>query len=78
MPERRARLRQEYRDWYPELEPGVWHNAAWLAELVIHRRRRAPPTWSLQGRPLPEAHFEFEGIAPPQGRHRTERRILSS
>jgi hypothetical protein len=26
---RQARLRSDYQEWYPEITPGVWHNAAW-------------------------------------------------
>jgi hypothetical protein len=71
---RQARLRQEYGDWYPEITPGVWHNAAWLAEVVMQQRRRGQPSWSMEGRPLPDQHFEFQGLGPAQGRHRLTRR----
>jgi hypothetical protein len=76
MPERKARLRPEYVDWYPEIRAGEWHNATWLAEVVMQQRRRGVPSWALEGRPLPDAHFEFQGVGPPQGRHRPERRQL--
>jgi hypothetical protein len=78
MAQRQARLRSEYAEWYPGMTAGVWHNAVWLAEVVMQRRRRAAPSWALEGRPLPDEHFEFQGVGPAQGKHPPKRRNLGS
>ena len=78
MAQREARLRPEFAEWYPGMTAGVWHNAVWLAEVVMQQRRRGSPTWALEGRPLPEEHFEFQGVGPAQGRNRPNRRQLGS
>jgi hypothetical protein len=61
-----AQLKPEYRDCYPGIDL-AWHNAAWLAEVVIQRRRSEPAVWALAGRALPNDHFEFMG---GQNQHR--------
>jgi hypothetical protein len=65
---REARLRPAYREWYPDIEAGVWHNAAWLSEKVLQQQRLGSPSWALGARPLSDAHFEFQGHGPPPGR----------
>lgn len=70
---RHARLRPDYREWYTEIEAGVWHNAAWVSEKVLQQQRHGSPTWALGSRPLSETHFEFEGEGSPQGRHQRPR-----
>jgi hypothetical protein len=60
MVRRRARLRIEYAEWYPEIWAGEWHDAEWATERVLEQQRRGSPTWSLHGRVLSDAHFEFE------------------
>jgi hypothetical protein len=64
---RLARVRPTYQEWYPKITPGVWHNAAWVAEMVLQQQRRGSPTWALEGRYLSDAHFEFEGYGPRRG-----------
>ena len=61
---RQARIKPAYQEWYPRIQPGVWHNAAWLAEVVLQQLRSGPPTWALEGRVLPDEHMEFQGYGP--------------
>lgn len=65
---REARLREEYADLYPGIDPGVWFTAATLAEHLDHRRVRGvegePPSGP---RPLSGEHFEFRGGERPVG-----------
>jgi hypothetical protein len=68
MQTRQARVRPAYNDWYPRISPEVWHNAAWVMEIVLQQQRRGSPRWTLSGRPLDEAHFDFRGLGPRQGR----------
>ena len=72
MPRRKARLRPEYAEWYPQLVAGEWHDAGWAAEKVLQQHRAHSPPWSLGRRVLSEAHFEFEGgdYGPPASRER--------
>jgi hypothetical protein len=60
MRSRLAKLKPEHKHCYQGVSP-VWHNAAWLAEVVLQRRRSEPPVWALIGRALPNDHFEFTG-----------------
>lgn len=71
--QREARLRPAFAEWYPGIEAGVWHNAGWMAEKVLQQQRHGSPGWALGPRPLSEAHFEFQGQAPPQGRQHKPR-----
>jgi hypothetical protein len=73
-----ARIRPTYEEWYPKITPGVWHNAAWLAEMVLQQQRRGSPRWVLEGRPLADAHFEFQGYGPPQGTSHRRRQLAGS
>jgi hypothetical protein len=61
---RRARVRPSYEEWYPRITPGVWHDAAWVTEMVLQQQRKSGPTWALGRRPLADMHFEFEGYEP--------------
>ncbi|HZI73121.1 MAG TPA: hypothetical protein VFD73_03690 [Gemmatimonadales bacterium] len=61
---RQARIRQPYEAWFPTIEPGIWHNAAWMAERVLQQQRRGSPTWALDGRVLQDKHIEFRGYGP--------------
>ncbi len=63
---REARVKHAYRAWYPKIDPSLWHQAAPLARIVAYHRRRSSPRWSLEGRPLPDAHFEFRRGDPPR------------
>jgi hypothetical protein len=65
---REARLRPDYADQYPGIEPGVWFTAATLAEHLELRQARegelVPPGGP---RPLSPEHFEFRGGEKPVG-----------
>ncbi len=66
MRHRQARLRSKYAGWYPKIQAGLWHQAPSLAKIVLYHRHRTPPFWSLEGRSLPNDHFEFRGGDPPR------------
>ncbi|HEU4681834.1 MAG TPA: hypothetical protein VFS51_08815 [Gemmatimonadales bacterium] len=74
---REARLREAYKEWYPKITPGVWHNAAWLTEKVLQQQRSGSPVWVLEGRPLAEEHFEFQGQGGKEGGPK-KRRLVGS
>ena len=63
---REARVKHAYRAWYPKIDPSLWHQAAPLARIVAYHRGHSSPRWSLEGRPLPDAHFEFRRGDPPR------------
>jgi hypothetical protein len=59
---REARLRPEFAAVYPQLEPGVWQDAAALAEQMLTEHLLRPsPGYMLSDRVLAEEHFEFRG-----------------
>ena len=65
---REARLRPEFAELYPGIEPDVWYTAATLAEHLLARflrhdlsDRTVPP------RVLDPEHFEFRGTAGMAG-----------
>ena len=65
---REARLRAEFVELYPGVEPGVWFTAATLADhLTARLLREGKANLALQPRPLDPAHFEFRGGEPPVG-----------
>ncbi len=74
---REARLRASYSDWFPKISPGVWHNAGWVAEVVLQQLREASPRWELGARPLSDTHFEFRG-GEPQAQPQAERRAVTA
>jgi hypothetical protein len=63
-PPREARLRPEFADRYPGVDPEVWYIAATLAEHLLARFLReeaagiAPPE-----RIMDPDHFEFRGVS---------------
>jgi hypothetical protein len=61
MTRRRARLRPEYADWYPQIWAGEWHDALWVTEIVRRQLREGSPTWFQGPRILSDRHFQFEG-----------------
>jgi hypothetical protein len=62
---REALLKPEYRDWYPDIVPGIWYNAAWLTATVLEQQIRGEPRWAVEeGRYPPDAHFVFRGGRP--------------
>jgi hypothetical protein len=73
MPPREARLRLEFADWYPGISGGVWHNAAWVREMVLAQLRHGSPRFLPTSRVLADEHFEFQGVADQRER-RGERR----
>jgi hypothetical protein len=56
---RRARLKPEYAAWYPRIQPGEWHHAWWLSE-VVRRQLRRESTLPIGSRVLSDQHFDFE------------------
>jgi hypothetical protein len=65
---REARLRPEYADQYPGIEPGVWFIAATLAEHLDLRRARGSKDEPPSGpRTVSGDHFEFRGGEKPVG-----------
>jgi len=64
MPRREARLRPQWGDLYPGVEPGVWHVAAELVPQVLRHRLQGRPTWEFTRRILLDEHFEFRGGHP--------------
>jgi hypothetical protein len=67
-PSREARLRPEYAELYPDVEPGVWYVAATLAEhLLAHFLRQERASRSLPERILDDHHFEFRGEGGRKG-----------
>jgi hypothetical protein len=64
---REARLRRDHADRYPGIEPGVWFNAATLAEHLYLRRVREGEVEPGGPRLLPGEHFEFRGGEKPVG-----------
>jgi hypothetical protein len=67
-PVREARLRAEFADQYPGIEPGVWFTAATLAEHMVARLlREGKANLALVPRVLHPDHFEFRGGEPPTG-----------
>jgi hypothetical protein len=61
-PLREARLKPEYAELYPGVDPDVWYTAATLAEHLLARfLRRDRASRSLPERILDDHHFEFRG-----------------
>ena len=67
-PVREARLRPEFADRYPGIEPNVWIGAATLAEHLIARMlSEGKADIARIPRILDPAHFEFRGGEGPTG-----------
>ena len=64
MPERQGRLKAEYREWYPALDPDVWYPAAWLSRAVLAQLSAGQPRWQPGPRVPSDAHFSFRGGVP--------------
>jgi hypothetical protein len=61
-PPREARLRPEFADRYPGVDPGVWYVAATLAEHLLARFLREGEAGRTQPeRVMDPEHFEFRG-----------------
>ncbi len=61
---REARLKPEYAERYPHLEPGVWETAAEIGAKVLLWQVQQQGTAALASRILDEEHFEFRGGTP--------------
>ena len=78
-PPREARLRPEFADRYPGVDPDVWYIAATLAEHLLARflregeAGRAPPE-----RIMDPEHFEFRGENNVPRVYQTSRTIIGS
>jgi hypothetical protein len=67
-PVREARLRPEFADRYPGVEPNVWFTAATLAEHLLARMlREGKADLARIPRLLDPEHFEFRGGEGPVG-----------
>jgi hypothetical protein len=78
-PPREARLRPEFADRYPGVDPDVWYIAATLAEHLLARFLRE----GAAGRAAPERimdpeHFEFRGENNVPRAYQTSRTIVAS
>ena len=59
---REARLRAEFADLYPGIDPGVWLSAATVADRLTARLlREGKANLALVPRTLDPQHFEFRG-----------------
>ena len=62
---REARLRPEFAQLYPWVEPGTWQDAAALSEQMLSEHVLRPsPGYMLSERVLTNEHFEFRGSHP--------------
>jgi hypothetical protein len=62
---RLVRLRPEFADLYPGLDPCVWETATEIAARLLAQHAVQPsPGHMLSERILPEEHFEFQGGTP--------------
>ena len=75
-PQRMARLRPEYADWYPSIDGNSWQQASLLVEIVRRQLGTGSPAWIPGSRVLSDAHFEFSGgeTGPRQEDRRPEER----
>ena len=74
---RLARVRAEYADRYPGLDPDAWYPAQSVADYFRAWLSRHPDVDARRARVLETAHFEFTGGAPreaPWTGDRDERR----
>jgi hypothetical protein len=60
---REARLRAQFADLYPGIEPGAWYSAAWLSARQLARNQCDGVASSI-AQVLDERHFEFRGGRP--------------
>ncbi len=58
---REARLKPEFGQRYPPLEPGVWEPAAEVGAKVLLWQVQQQGTAALASRILDDQHFEFRG-----------------
>ncbi len=58
---REARLRPEWADLYPDVQPDAWHVAAELVPRVLRHSLQSQRSWEFTRRILVDDHFEFRG-----------------
>jgi hypothetical protein len=74
MAEREGRLKAEYSEWYPTLDPLAWYPAAWLSRTVLEQLNAGEPRWHPEQRVPSDSHFTFRGgDQAPRGTARTRR-----
>jgi len=73
MRRREASVKPAYADWYPRIRPSVWHDAAWVAEVLVQERKQLP-LWSFDERVPSNEHFDFQGQARGRPAHARTRR----
>ena len=62
---RLVRLRPQFANFYPGLDPMVWETATELAARILAQHTLQPsPGHMLSNRILPEEHFVFQGGNP--------------
>ena len=69
MAPRQARLRPEYAQFYPGLQPDAWFSAASVSEMLIARARIRRGTHDPAQRSLNPRHFEFRGGPDSESRN---------
>ncbi len=73
MPEREGRLKADYRDWYPALDPEIWYPASWLSRAVLAQLSEGEPRWQPEPRVPSDTHFSFRGGSTARASLRTRR-----
>jgi hypothetical protein len=71
---REARLRPEHAHRYPGVRSGVWESAAVMVDRIVAARLLCGERMPIQGRVLPDDHFEFRGGSKVGNRPRREDR----
>jgi hypothetical protein len=69
---RQARLRPEFAELYPPLEPGEWMPAAVASARMLLWQTRQPGAAQLAQRTLDPQHFDFRGGPPDSGDARVQ------
>jgi hypothetical protein len=78
-PPREARLRPEFADRYPGVDPNVWYIAATLAEHLLARfLREGEAGRGAPARIMDPEHFEFRGENNVPRVYQTSRTIIGS
>lgn len=76
-PPREARLRPEFADRYPGVDPDVWYIAATLAEHLLARFLRGGDTGSAPpDRIMDPEHFEFRGESNVPRAYQSSRTVI--
>ena len=76
-PPREARLRPEFADRYPGVDPDIWYVAATLAEHLLARFLRGGVTGSAPPeRIMDPEHFEFRGDTNVPRAYQSSRTVI--